>query len=300
MKLNLIQLGSLLLLATLLTGCGKKAETVPEVTKVFWDAVITDDSDDALEYSTLDSEEQFDRYNRDWLNMTPSWGQIVIDGDEARVNTQVSTPDGTGAGMLFFVTYLVKSDQGWIVDYERTGKGVGASGAVVDFVDKITTLGDDIQKQVEQTSENVAIEMTTIVEQLDRMTEEYQEQADKAIADTADSMRKLLDEFSESLEKAIEDLQGPGVTEAETRAEMEQSVEQLQSSSNELKNPSLDAIANSGQQVIDVTEKLARSSNEKLEKYSAQWEHILEQFELEMEKLVARFSGEDAAVPPAE
>lgn len=296
MKLKLFQISSLILAAVLVTGCGKKAETVPEVTKVFWDAVIANDADDAVEYSTLESEEQFDRFGREWQNMLPSWGQIVMDGDEARVNTQISTPDGTGAGMLFFVTYLVKSDEGWIVDYGRTGKGVGASGAVVDFVDKITTLGEDIQKQIETTSENVAIEMTTIVEQLDQMTQQYQAQADKAIADTADSMRRLLDEFSASLEKAIDDLQGPDTE--EIRNEMEQSVEQLQSSSNELKDQSLDAIANSGQQVIDVSEKLARISNETLDKYSAQWEDIINQFESELEKLVTHFSGEEAVVTP--
>ena len=290
----LIKLASILLLALMLSACGKKAETVPEVSKAFWDAVITSDSSDAVEYSTLESDEDFDRFGREWLNMIPSWGQIVIDGDEARINTQISTPDGTGAGMLFFVTYLVKSDEGWLVDYERTGKGVSASGSVVDFVDKIATIGADIQKQFEETSENVAIEMSTIVEQLDQMTEQYQDQADKAVESAADSMRKLLDEFADSLEKAIEELQGPGITETNQK-DMEESVDRLQSSSNELKNPSLDAIANSGQQVIVVTEKLARISDEKLEKYAGHWEKILAQFEAEMEKLIAHFNGEETA-----
>ena len=294
MNRHMIQIISVLLLALMLSACGKKAVTVPEVTKAFWDAVITNDNSDAVEYSTLESDEDFDRFGRDWLNMIPSWGQIVIDGDDARVNTQVSTPDGTGAGMLFFVTYLNKTENGWKVDYERTGKGVRVSGSVVDFVDRITTLGEDIQRQFEETSENVAIEMTTIVEQLDQMTEQYQDQADKAIESTADSMRKLLDEFANSLEKAIEEIQGSGITET-NQTDMKESVDRLQSPSNELKNPSLDAIANSGQQVIIVTEKLADISDEKLKKYSEQWEEILDKFEDEMARLIAHFNGEEAA-----
>jgi vacuolar-type H+-ATPase subunit F/Vma7/low affinity Fe/Cu permease len=289
MNRKLIQITSILLLALMLSACGKKAETVPEVSKAFWDAVIAND-----EYSTLENEEEFDRFGREWQNMLPSWGQIVIDADEARVNTQVSTPDGTGAGMLFFVTYLIKTDDGWVVDYERTGKGVSASGVVVDFVDKITTLGEDIRRQFEKTSENVAIEMATIVEQLDQMTEQYQDQADSAIESTANSMRKLLDEFADSLEKAMEEIQGPGITET-NQTDMKESVDRLQSSSKELANPSLDAIANSGQQVIVVTEKLARITDEKLDKYAEQWEKILVQFEAEMERLIAHFNGEEAA-----
>lgn len=294
MNRKLIQIISIFFLAIMLSACGKKAETVPEVSKAFWDAVITNDVDDAVEYSTLESDEDFDRFERDWQNMIPSWGQIVIDADEARVNTQVATPDGTGAGMLFFVTYLVKTNDGWIVDYERTGKGVSASGVVVDFVDKITTLGEDIRRQFEKTSENVAIEMATIVEQLDQMTEQYQDQADSAIESTANSMRKLLDEFADSLEKAMEEIQGPGITET-NQTDMKESVDRLQSSSKELANPSLDAIANSGQQVIVVTEKLARITDEKLDKYAEQWEKILVQFEAEMERLIAHFNGEEAA-----
>jgi hypothetical protein len=295
MKQNRILIIGLLLAAVLLGACAKKPETVSDVSKAFWDAVIQNDSGPAVAYSTLENADGFDRFGRDWHNMIPSWEQIIIDGDEARVNTQVSTPDVTGAGMLYFVTYLVKTPDGWKVDYERTGRGVRASGAVVDFVDRITTMGEDIQRQFEQASENVAIGMGAAVEQLDRMTEEYQDEAGKAIDDTANSMRQLLDEFSRSLEKALEDLQGPGLTQT-NRTDMQDAVNRLQSSSRELDHPSLDAIANSGQQIIIVTDKLSRISNEKIRTYAAEWNRILAQFDTELKKLITGLTGQEDGV----
>ena len=281
----------ILFAALVLAGCAKKPETVTEVSKAFWGAVITDDAGDVVEYSTLDSEEQYDRFGRDWKGMIPSPGQVVIDGDRARVNTQVAAPDTGDADMLYFVTFLVRTPDGWKVDYDKTARAVHASGAVVDFVDRITGLGQDIQRQFEHTSENIAIQMNAVVEQIDRMTEEYQDHAREAIDDTAASLQRLLDQLIASLNKAVEDLQGP---EGEVqRKQLEESIDRLQSSSREMANPSLDAIANAGQQVIAVAGKLARLSKDKLQQYGEEWNRILDQFDAELTRFIDAYTASE-------
>lgn len=296
---HMFQIISLLLVAVLLAACEKKPVTVSEVSEAFWQAVITDAPDDVVAYSTLQSAEGYDRFGRQWQGLTLSWGRIVIDGDAARVDTQIAKPDAQATDTLYFVTYLVNTDAGWRVDYQKTADAVSVSGAVVDFVDRFTSLGKNIQRQVEVSSENAARQIAAFIGQLEQMAGDYQNQMDKAIDDAAGRMQGLLDEFVRSLQEAVEELQEsgdevgqPGNTEA-SRSDIKESVEALQSSSDALKNPTIDSIANAGQQLITVTERLARLSDQKLQHYTQRWEQLAQEFTVELVNLIAVFTGVD-------
>ncbi|MEA3302567.1 MAG: hypothetical protein U9Q75_04730, partial [Pseudomonadota bacterium] len=274
MRRRVIQIFSLLLVGVLLNACEQKPKSAPEVSEVFWQAVIMDETDDVLAYSTLQSIESYDRFDREWRDMVTTWGKIVIDGDVAQIDTEISKPGEEPTDVLYFVTYLVNTDEGWRVDYQRTAEAVNVSGAVVDFVGQLTSLGKNIQRQVEASSESAARQIAAFVGQLEQMSGDYQNQMGKAIDDAAGRMQRLLDEFARSLQEAVDELQEPGDeagksgnTEA-SRSDIKESVEALQSSSDALKNPTIDSIASAGRQLILVTEKLARLSDQKLQHYT--------------------------------
>ncbi len=299
MHRRVIQIFSLLLVGALLNACEQKPKSVPEVSEEFWQAVISDERDDVVSYSTLPNSEGYDRFGRGWKDLAPTFGEIVINGDVARVETQIAKPDARPTDTLYFETYLVNKDEGWRVDYQRTADAVGVSGAVVDFVGQLTSLGKNIQRQVEASSENAARQFAAFVGQLEQMSGDYQNQMGKAIDDAAGRMQGLLDEFVRSLEEAVKELQEPGDevgqpgnTEA-SRSDIKESVEVLQSSSDALKNPTIDSIASAGQQLILVTEKLARLSDEKLQHYTQRWEQLAEEFMVELANLIAVFTGID-------
>ncbi len=299
MRRRVIQIFSLLLVGALLNACEQKPKSAPEVSEAFWQAVITDDSDDVVAYSTLRDIEGYDRFGREWRDMATSWGKIVIDGDVAQIDTEVSRPAEKPTDLLYFVTYLVNTDEGWRVDYQRTADAVGVSGAVVDFVGQLTSLGQNIQRQVEASSESAARQIAAFVGQLEQMAGDYHNQMDKTIDATGGRMQGLLDEFVRSLEEAVEELQEPGDevgqpgnTEA-SRSDIKESVEALQSSSDALKNPTIESIASAGQQLIIVTEKLARLSDQKLQHYVQRWEQLAEEFKAELANLIALFIGVD-------
>lgn len=299
MRRLVIQIFSLLLVGALLNACEQKPKSVPEVSEAFWQAVITDDRDDVVVYSTLQNSEDYDRFGRVWKDLAPTFGQIVINTDVARVETQIAKQDAQSSETLYFETYLVNKGEGWRVDYQRTADAVSVSGAVVDFVERFTSLGKNFQRQVEASSESAARQIAAFVGQLEQMAGEYQNQTNRAIDDAAGRMQGLLDEFVRSLEEAVEELQEPGDQAGQpggaeaNRSDIKESVEALQSSSDALKNPTLDSIASAGQQLIIVTQKLARLSDEKLQHYTQRWEQLAEEFMAELANLVALFIGVD-------
>ena len=56
--------------------------------------------------------------------MIPSWGKIIIEENEARIHTHISTPDAASSEMLDFVTYMVNREDQWKVDFDQTDKVV--------------------------------------------------------------------------------------------------------------------------------------------------------------------------------
>jgi hypothetical protein len=243
-----------------------------------------------LAYSTLQSTAGYDAFSRGWEKMTPSLGAQFIDGDQAHVNTRITTSDATAASPLEFVTYLVKSEDGWKVDYARTAEAVRISGAVVDFVSRVTSLGENIQRQLEASSADIASRLTLFVDQLDKLSGHYQQHADQAIDAAAASMGRLLEEFTTSLEEAIEELdQAPGGD--ASRSQLEESAESLQSSSEALQNPSIETIASTGQQLVIVSDKLAQLGDQKLQHYRRRWEQLAEEFRQELASLAALLAG---------
>ena len=299
MRPRVIQIFGILLVGALMNACEQKPKSVPEVSEAFWQAVITDDRDDVVAYSTLQSIEGYDGLGRELRDMAATWGKIVIDGDVAQINTELSRADEKPTAALHFVTYLVNTDGGWKVDYQRTADAVSVSGAVVDFVGQLTSLGKNIQRQVEVSSENAARQIAAFIGQLEHMAGDYQNQIDKAIDNAASRMQGLLDEFVRSLQEAVEELQEPrdevgqpGNTEA-NRSDIKESVEALQASSDALKNPTINSIASAGRQLIIVTERLARLSDQKLQHYTQRWEQLDQEFTIELVNLIAVFTGID-------
>ena len=125
--------------------------------------------------------------------MIPSWGKIIIEEREARVHTHVSKPDAASSEMLNFVTYLVKQDEQWKVDYENTEKAVLASAAVADFVNRITTLGNEISQQLEEVGKTLNNELEERHDQFQALAEDLGSQASQAMEDYSLLMRKHLD-----------------------------------------------------------------------------------------------------------
>lgn len=276
------------LLTLVLVGCDKP-QTPQEVTQAFWAALIANDAANAVEYSTLASAADFNAFGRSWEGMTPSWGKVVIEDKAARIHTQVSRPDASAGEMLYFITFLVREGEDWKVDYRATEKGVLASGAVVDFVDSMTTLGEDLQRQYGESVETLSIEMAVLIEQLSRMAETYRGQADSAMSDYAARMRRQLDALAGSLGQALEENRD-GIEQA-TRETLDDAIRRLNAAAEQLKAPTLDIIADVGEQIMIIGENLARLDSEALAGFADEWRRLIEELELEFYNLLDEFGG---------
>lgn len=278
-----------LFLALFLAACGKP-QTPQEVAREFWKSVIAGNVSKVVEYSTLGSEEGYDAFSYDWQGMIPSWGKIIIEEHEARVYTHISKPDAATSEMLNFVTYLVKQDDAWKVDYEKTEKVVLASTVVSNFVNRISSIGNEITQQFEEASKRVTAELESLNDQLVELTESLGNQASQTITEYSEIMRLHLDALAASIENAIKE-QKEKIDPAD-RETMENTVKELNQSSRKLAQPDMSSIAESGEVIIITRENLNKINAGTFQDYQAQWQEMMERVKQDLENLLNELSVE--------
>lgn len=289
MKTKFIYIFLSLSLALILSACNKH-ETPQEVTRVFWQSVISGDVAGVVQYSTLASETGYDAFARDWKGMIPSWGKIIIEEKEARVHTHISTPDAAKSEMLYFVTYLVKQEDKWKVDYEKTEKVVRASTAVADFVDRITSIGDDISQQFEEASKSVTAELEALNKQFMQLTESLGSQATLAVEEYSAIMRGHLDALADSIENAMRE-QEKKIDPAD-REMMENTVKELNQSSKKLAQPDMNSIAETGEVIVITRNNLDRIDPGTFQQYQDQWQEWIDSVNVDLMNLFNEISAD--------
>jgi hypothetical protein len=289
MKIKLVSISALLMLALILSACNKP-ETPQEVSLAFWQSVINNDVAGVVKYSTLGSEQGYDAFAREWKGMIPSWGKVIIEEREARVHTHISTPDAARSEMLYFVTYLVKQGNEWKVDYNQTEKVVGTSSAVTDFVNRITTIGDEISHQFEEAGKTVSSELEALNIQLIELTDSLGNQASLVVEEYSEIMRRHLDALAGSIENAIQE-QEKDIDPAD-RETMENTVKELNKSSKKLAQPDMNSIAETGEVIIITRKNLDTINADTFQDYQAQWQQWIDKVNMDLMNLFNEISAE--------
>ena len=187
--------------AILLSACSGP-ESPQEVTVAFWDAAIRDDASAAVRYSTLDSRERYDAFSVDWDSYQPKWGKVIIDGEEASVASQLSSPKG--ARIRSFTTYLVQRDGEWLVDYERTAMSING-GVFGDLLNKFDLFSKDLSQQFDRSADEAGVQVEQMLEELKRAGKTMSEQASEALEGYSEELQRTMQEVDESLRRKREE-----------------------------------------------------------------------------------------------
>jgi len=281
---------TLTLAIVILQSACSKPQTPLEVSQAFWQAVIEGNISDVVNYSTLGSEKGYEEFSRDWSGMQPSWGKIIIEEHEARVHTHISKPDSAQSEMLYFVTYLVRQDEQWKVDYDKTENVVLASSAVSDFVNRITSIGSEISQQFEEASKTVTTELENLNNQLMQLTENLGDQATGAVKKYSNIMRRHLDALASSIEKAIKE-QDSSINPAD-RKKMEETVTELGKTSKRLAQPDMNSITETGEVIIITRKNLETIDTGTFQKYQAQWQQWINEVNVDLVNLLNEMSAD--------
>lgn len=202
-KQPLIHLLTTALLTLLVSACvGEK--NPQEVHQAFWAAVISNDTTAAIEYSTLSSPESYNAFGKNWQSHQLQTGKVIIDNNQARIETILSLTDTNQQKTDKFTTYLIKQNETWLVDYQKTQKSMQPD-AVSQLFGKLEHFSEKFSEEFESSSEDITQELNQMGEQFKDYTEELSEQASESIEKFSNQLKESIDEIERSTEKLLED-----------------------------------------------------------------------------------------------
>lgn len=254
-------------LAMALSACSRP-DTPQEVAAAFWQAMAENDAGDVVEYSTLTRTDDVDRFQREWADVVPSFGRVVIDRAEATIVTRLPAENGATSERLEVITYLVERDGQWLVDYARTGEAVINPSPFSGLVNQLSDLGERLTARFSSSSSDMEQRLNDMARELEAYSDEMTRRADEAINDFGEILQDYMQELEESVDRALEDNQQAP---PEDREILEQAAADLERGSEALAEPTLETLAEASRTLAQAGERLAQTGSESFERNRQEW-----------------------------
>ncbi|MFL1467873.1 hypothetical protein [Marinobacter sp. HN1S83] len=254
--------------AVILVAACSKPNTPQDVASAFWQAMADNDTSDVVEYSTLDGDSGFDSYERDWVDVVPSYGRVVIDGAEASIVTRLPAENASGNERREVMTYLVEQQGQWLVDYERTGEAIMNPSPFSSLMGQLSEISDRITESFSSSSDDMERRMSDLARELEAYSNDVARRADEVINEYGQVLQDSMEELEESVNRALkENRQAP----EGDRKTLEQAAKDLENGSAELTDPTLEALANATRTLTETGQRLANVSSESFERNRDEW-----------------------------
>lgn len=282
MKKFVVRFSFLISLSLMLSGCYGPS-TPQEVGQDFWEAVLTDDKSDVVEYSTLTDEKYYDRFSKDWVDCQLSFGKLVIDQQEASIDTELAGPTNSGQDDRHFTTYLVLRDEKWKVDYERTGRSI-KGGVLGELFSTLNQIGNELSKQIQSSADSFSHEMDRMSKEIEQFSREVEQQASESMEKYAEQMRKSIEALEESINRALEE-EDNRLSDEDKRV-LKVIADDLKKDSDKLSSPSVKAVTDGSQHMSETYTQLELINNDAFDKYKKEWRAFSQQYKEAMRKMM--------------
>ncbi|MCK9634712.1 MAG: DUF4878 domain-containing protein [Methylobacter tundripaludum] len=176
-KKSPVGLTGLLTLLLLLSGC-QAALTPEQVATAFWVAMAEGNLDSAREYATQETRHLVTK-QQNLEEATVKTGAILIDGSNATVATVMTLKKPENRKELSFDTVLLKENDLWKVDYQRTLNNL-SNLPFGDIFKSLRAIGETINKELEQQIPLFEKQIKSFSDELIRQLDEFRRQLEKA------------------------------------------------------------------------------------------------------------------------
>lgn len=274
-----------------LSACGG-TESPEQVSRAFWQAVVAQDAGEANEHSTLIEDAGFDGYQRQWQGVEIEWGRVVIDGQQATVDTTFKgLPERSEP--LETTTYLVKKDQQWLVDYFRTGEALNDGPLWGDVMNQLEALGKDLQTELARHSDDLAREFEALTGELRQRAADAGERFSGLVDDYGQMLREHIQDLAQSLREALKENPDASV---EDRQLLNEAVIRLEEQSETLQNPDVESVTESTRVAL-ATELQLGELGEQFSAYKAEWQQQLTEMEQQLADYADRLEQDTQSQP---
>lgn len=252
-------------------------KTPQEVTETFWQAVIEDDKESVVKYSTLAGTKSYDSFSHDWHGYQPKWGKVVIDQSRASVDSELISPANSEAKNQKITTHLILLNNKWTVEYDQTARGIHSEDALSEFVGKLNSLGQGLAKQLEFSAQELESQIEKFSNEFETFSKQFEQQATDSLEAFAAELEASIRKLEESINHALKDKDNR--LSNEQKRKLKEVSSDLGDDADRLSQPSAGSIVESGKSVSAAQLKLQSIDNDSLNEYRKEWQALFDRIE---------------------
>ena len=175
---SLAGLAGLFSLLFMLSGC-QTVLTPEQVTLAFWEAMAQGNLESARKHATQETQHLVtNQQNLEGASLKT--GEVAIDGPNATVSTIMTLKKPESNKHLSFNTVLLKENDLWKVDYQRTLNNL-LNLPFGELFKSLQAIGDAINKGLEQQIPLLEKQIESFSEELIRQLDEFRRNLEKSI-----------------------------------------------------------------------------------------------------------------------
>jgi len=262
-------------------------ETPQQVTVAFWKAVVNNNAAAAVKYSTLSDAKYYDGFSRDWKGYQPKWGRVIIDQAKASVVSEFTAPANSGKHDRKFITYLVRQDDSWKVDYDQTKLAING-GILNQLIGQLNRFGDDLSRQLDASGERFRLEMDKLSRQLEEMADSFDKEARRISAEYLDELRKNIRALEDSINRALQD--DDKLKEGD-RQVLRVAADDLQQQDAALTHASAASLSLSARQLAETRQQLDSLESDDVRKYRQEWDELADKIEKNIRSILVEMQS---------
>jgi len=175
---SLAGLAGLFSLLFMLSGC-QTVLTPEQVTLAFWEAMAQGNLESARKHATQETQHLVTK-QQNLEGASLKTGEVVIDGPNATVSTIMTLKKPENNKHLSFNTVLLKENDLWKVDYQRTLNNL-LNLPFGELFKSLQAIGDAINKELEQQIPLFEKQIKSFSEELIRQLDEFRRNLEKSI-----------------------------------------------------------------------------------------------------------------------
>ena len=162
----------------MLSGC--QAVLSPEqVTLAFWEAMAQGNLESARKHATQETQHLVTK-QQNLEGASIKTGEVVINGTNATVSTIMTLKKPESNKLLSFNTVLLKENDLWKVDYQKTLNNLSIL-PFGELFNSLRAIGDTINKELEQQIPLFEKQIKSFSEELIRQLDEFRRNLEKSI-----------------------------------------------------------------------------------------------------------------------
>ena len=160
-----------------LSACESK-KTPTETTQAFWSAMAKNNLKVAKRYCSSQSKVLPSSSNTLFKESVFTYGKITIDGNQATVEAKITPPFNKRSS---FTTFLIKENDIWKIDCQRSSSSLVGSQLVDDFFKNLNEFGKNLNNQLEQQLPLIEKEIEKFGQELEKQIDRFKNELKKSL-----------------------------------------------------------------------------------------------------------------------